>query len=294
MSELLRVFPEIRENEVLAPYTTFRVGGTARYFLVVKDREALQKALQIAKNERLPVFMLGGGSNVLVSSKGFSGLVIKNEMNALRVEGTKIIAESGTVLAQVVKAAKDNGLLGIAALHGVPGTFGGAVRGNAGVPNCETGNFLTSAVLLDENLEFKTVDRDYFEYAYRYSKLKQNKEIIVEATIELAPGGDSTEIFAEMQTMLKNRKAKQPWGSSGGSYFKNPSKEHSAGYVIEQVGGKGNKVGGAQISEKHANFMINAGGATSDDIRNLAHEMKKKVKEKFGFDLHEEVEFIEE
>ncbi len=294
MSELLKQFPSLREHEILAPYTTFRVGGSARYFLVVKDRESLQRALKIARDEDISVFMLGGGSNVLVSSNGFNGLVIKNEMNALRVDGATITAESGTILAVVVKAAKDNGLLGIAALHGVPGTFGGAVRGNAGVPNCETGSFLTSAILLDEHLEFKTVDRDYFQYAYRYSKLKDNKEIIVEATIELTPGGDPAEIFAEMQAMLKNRKAKQPWGSSGGSYFKNPSKEHSAGFVVEQVGGKGVKVGGAQISEKHANFMLNAGGATSDDIKNLAQQMKMRVKEKFGLELHEEVEFIEE
>ncbi|MFN7160664.1 MAG: UDP-N-acetylmuramate dehydrogenase [Candidatus Gracilibacteria bacterium] len=293
MSELLSIFPSIRENEILAPYTTFRVGGTARYFLIIKNREDLKKALEIAKEESLPVFILGGGSNVLVSSKGFPGLVIKNEMNMLRVEDSKITAESGTVLALVVKAAKDNGLIGIAALHGVPGTFGGAVRGNAGVPNCEMGSFVVSAILLDENLEFKTVDQEYFQYAYRYSRLKENREIIIEATIELTPGGNPQEIFAEMQEMLKSRKAKQPWGSSGGSYFKNPTKEYSAGFVVDQVGGKGSRVGGAQISEKHANFMINAGGATSDDIKNLASEMKRKVKEKFGVELHEEVEFIE-
>lgn len=282
----------IREYVDLAPMCTFRIGGEARFFLVVKDRETLQKALLIAKEEGIPLFLLGGGSNVLLSSDGFPGLVIKNEMQALRVEGKTMTGESGVVLAQLVKVAKDHGLQGIAKLHGIPGTFGAAVRGNVGVPECEIGAFVTSALLLDENGVYKEVDREYFMYDYRYSRLKENKEIIVEATIELAPGGNPEDIFAEMQATLSMRKAKQPWGASGGSYFKNPSKEYSAGYLVDQVGGKSMSHGGAKISEKHANFMLNSGGATSDDIMTLGNEIKEKVREKFHIELHEEVEYI--
>lgn len=294
MSQLQERFPDIQEGVLLAPMTTFKIGGPARWFLVVKDREDLRDALRIARKEEMPVFFLGGGSNVLVSSKGFPGLVIKNEMRALSVEGARITAESGSILASVVKAAKDNGLQGIAALQGVPGTFGAAVRGNCGVPNCETGDYLVSALLLDTDLEYKTVDRDYFEYGYRHSKLKGNGEIVVEATIELTPGGDPKEIMADMMSMLKARKAKQPWGKSGGSYFKNPSKEYSAGFLVDKSGGKGLSVGDAQISEKHGNFFLNKGQATSEDVQNLAAEIKRRVKEGFDIDIEEEVEFVGE
>lgn len=292
MSKLLEVFPEIQEHVALAPFTTFKIGGPSRYFLVVKDRDTLRDALAIARDEQLPVFFLGGGSNVLVSSDGFPGLTIKNEMRALQVEGSRITAESGAVLASVVKAAKDNGLQGIAALQGLPGTFGAAVRGNCGVPGCETGDFVVSALLLDKDLEYKTVDRAYFEYGYRHSKLKHNGEIVVEATIELTPGGEPAKIMEDMMSMLKARKVKQPWGKSGGSYFKNPTKEYSAGFLVDKSGSKGLNVGDAAISELHGNFFLNKGNASSHDIQALAAQIKQRVHDQFQIDLQEEVEFI--
>lgn len=286
------LFPEGKEGEILAPYTTFQIGGPADFFVVIKEKEQFVKAISTAREHNVPVFILGGGSNVLVSSEGFQGLVIKNEMRAFRVEGDSIIAESGTVLASVIKVAKDNGLMGIAKLQGVPGSFGAAVRGNVGVPDCEIGDFVTSATILCENGEIKTVDREYFEYGYRISKLKKNKEIILEATIKLTPGGEPAEIQEEMMSTLKMRKAKQPWGKSGGSYFKNPSKEKAAGFLLDQIGAKEQNVGAAAISEKHANFFLNKGQATSYDVQDLADKVKKKVLMKFGILLEEEVEFI--
>lgn len=293
MTKLIEHFPNLQQGVVLAPFTSFKIGGEAKYFLVVTKREEVMDALQIAREEKLPVFFLGGGSNVLVSSKGFDGLVIKNEMRGLRVEGNKIIAESGVILASVIKTAKEHGLKGLAPLQGVPGTFGAGVRGNVGVPNCELGDFVVEASILDEDLKLKTVGREYFEYAYRWSKLKGNREFIVEATIELTPGGDPQKIGEEMMCMLKARKAKQPWGQSGGSYFKNPSKEQSAGYLVENVGGKNMQVHDAYVSEVHANFFMNKGKAESGDVQELAGEIKKRVKEKFGVELDEEVEFVE-
>lgn len=292
MSKLLERFPDIQQNVLLAPYTTFKIGGPARWFLVVTEREQLRDALRIVEEEGIPFFFLGGGSNVLVSSEGFPGLVIKNEMRAIRVEGNHIIGESGLVLATVVKTAKDNGLQGIAALQGLPGTFGAAVRGNCGVPGCETGDFVVSAILLDKNLNYKTVDRDYFDYGYRHSKLKGNGEIVIEATLELTPGGDPAAIMADMMSMLKARKAKQPWGKSGGSYFKNPTKEYSAGFLVDKSGGKALSVGDAVISDLHGNFFLNKGTATSDDIQALAAQIKQRVHDQFHIDLEEEVEFI--
>lgn len=293
MSKLVERFPDMQKDVLLAPYTTFKIGGPAQYFLVVKQREDLVDALRIAKEENIPVFFLGGGSNILVSSKGFPGLVIKNEMRAMHVEGNRLTAESGTVLASVVKLAKDNGLQGIAALQGLPGTFGAAVRGNCGVPGCETGDFVVSVLLLDKDLNYKTVDRPYFEYAYRHSKLKKNGEIVVEATLELTPGGDPAAIMADMMSMLKTRKVKQPWGKSGGSYFKNPTKEYSAGFLVDKSGGKGLSVGDAAISDLHGNFFLNKGTATSDDIQQLAAQIKQRVHDQFQIDLEEEVEFIQ-
>lgn len=283
----------IQEQVLLAPYTTFRVGGAAKFFVVVKQQEELLEAVSWAKERGLSIFLLGGGSNVLVSSRGFDGLVIKNEVQDVVVEGDTIRASGGTVLARVLKIAKDHGLMGLAKLHGVPGTFGAAVRGNVGVPDCEIGDTLVSATILFEDGHIGEVDREFFSYGYRFSALKETKDIILEATIRLTPGGSPEAIFEEMQQTLKMRKAKQPWGASGGSYFKNPSREYSAGFLIDQVGGKGVVYGGAQISEKHANFMLNSGGATSDDIQQLGLTMKQRVKEKFGIELHEEVEFIE-
>lgn len=293
MTSLLQRFPGLREQVELAPLTTMKIGGKARYFLTVTNREELREALRIARSEEIPVFLLGGGSNVLISSAGFAGLVIKNEMRAMHVEGNRITAESGVVLASVIKTAKDHGLVGLAPLHGIPGTFGAAVRGNCGVPHCETGDFLVSAVLLDQELSYKVVDRDYFAYGYRESRVKHTGEIVLEATLELTPGGNPEDIAAEMMAMLKSRKAKQPWGKSGGSYFKNPTKEYSAGFLVDQVGGKGMRVGDALVSEMHANFFQNAGAATSQDMQDLARRIKELVRQKFAIDLHEEVEFIE-
>ena len=135
----------IQQQVLLAPYTTFRVGGAAKFFVVVRSQEELLEAVAWAKERELPLFLLGGGSNVLVSSRGFPGLVIKNEVQDLVIEGAYIRATGGTVLARVLKEAKDHGLMGLAKLHGVPGTFGAAVRGNVGVPECELGDFVVSA-----------------------------------------------------------------------------------------------------------------------------------------------------
>ena len=292
LTRFIAAFPEGKTEEILAPYTTFQIGGPAAFFVVVKEKERFIELVKLARETHTPLFILGGGSNVLISSEGFDGVVIKNEMRGLTVAGDSIIAESGAVLASVIKAAKDNGLQGIAKLQGVPGTFGAAVRGNVGVPDCEIGDFVTNAVILTEDNELKNVDRDYFEYGYRISKLKKNKEIIIEATITLIPGGEPTVIQEEMMTTLKMRKAKQPWGKSGGSYFKNPSKEYAAGYLLDQVGAKEQNVGEAAISEKHANFFLNKGKASSYDVQDLADKVKKKVLMKFGILLEEEVEFI--
>ncbi len=292
LTRFIDAFPEGIQGEVLAPYTTFQIGGPAAFFIVVKEQKRFIEIIAMARDTNTPLFILGGGSNVLVSSEGFDGVVIKNEMRGLTVDGARIIAESGAVLASVIKAAKDNGLQGIAKLQGVPGTFGAAVRGNVGVPDCEIGDYVISAVILTEDGHIQTVDRDYFEYDYRWSRLKKNKEVILEATIELTPGGDPVHIQEEMMSTLKMRKAKQPWGRSGGSYFKNHSKQYAAGYLLDQVGAKEQSVGEAAISEKHANFFLNKGKATSYDVQDLADKVKKKVLMKFGILLEEEVEFI--
>ncbi len=313
--------PGVKKNVFLKKYTTFQIGGPAKYFYIAKSKAELIKAAKQAKKINLPFFVLGGGSNLLINDKGFSGLVIKNEARGFKVKKEKIIAESGAVLDRVIKAAVRAGLSGLEELSGIPGTLGGAVYGNAGWPRRERtiGNFVETAELLMPNGRIKKVKKNWLSFGYRNSRLKEiknknKKPVILEAVLKLKKD-KKEDLKKRCQENFKVRSKKIPPGFSAGSIFKNfsphPKKVFDAkpalkailenfkrkdlipaAYLIQECELKGKKIGQAQISEKHANFIVNLGKAKAKDVKKLIKLAKRKVKNKFGILLEEEICYL--
>ncbi|MFA6528822.1 MAG: UDP-N-acetylmuramate dehydrogenase [Candidatus Gracilibacteria bacterium] len=275
----------IRKSEPLSKHCTFRVGGFAKYFYEVENTDDIPDLVKWAYKEKIPFFIFSGGSNVLFKDIGFEGLVLKITASQITVGKTQITAEAGAKLAQVVKTACENNLGGIEEFISIPGSVGGAVRGNAGCFGKEISSVLKNAWILKAG-RVQKVGKDYFHFAYRYSSLKDTHEILLKASFSVHKGCDKK----RMKEVLAGRKGKQPWGLSAGSFFKNPGQ--SAGALIEQCGLKGHVFGGAQISEKHANFIMNLGSAKASDILALAKMAQDAVKTKFDIDLQPEVQIV--
>lgn len=275
----------------MAPYTTYQIGGLADYFLEAETREELLAGAQWAQDKNCPVFVFGGGSNLLFDDEGFRGLVIRVKSNHLTVEGSAIQADAGGLISKLVEAAAKASLTGLEAWNGLPGTVGGAVYGNAGCFGVECKDVLESAELFIPWEGVKTVKVSFFRYGYRYSSLKEKPAVILSARFKLEKG-DPAKIQVKMKEIAKSRIQKQPAGLNTGSFFKNPSKEKPAGWLIEQCGLKGKQIGGGRISEQHANFFVNRGGAKAADILVLADLAAREVQEKFGITLEREVIFV--
>lgn len=285
-------FPGLRENEPLKNHCTLRVGGPADLFYELENIEELPELVKLAENNNLPYRIIGRGTNILFTDKGFRGLIIKNVTDEIEIRGDEILADSGALLIQVIRTAMDAGLTGLELLHGVPGTIGGAVYGNAGIPNLEIGNFVKYVVVFNACDGVREVLGENISFKYRSSSLSEKREIVMRVALKLQKGGETAKSKELISKMAEIRRGKQPSGWSAGSFFKNPSKEKSAGYLIEQVGLKGFRLGDAQISEKHGNFFINTGQATAKNILELAEMAKKKVKAKFGIILEMEVKVV--
>jgi len=281
---------KVEQNVDLGQYTTYNTGGKARYFARAKDWQTMLGLREFAKKMQIPFLMLGGGSNILFDDAGYPGLVILNQMDKVIIQHNTITAEGAASLGRLVILAAQHNLGGISGFSNVPGSVGGGVYGNAGIPDISVSDVFMHAVILPTN-ENKplVVGPDYCKFGYRTSRFKETKDIILSATFSLKPV-PSAIVKTEIQQYTKSRGLKQPWGRSCGSFFKNPAEFPSAGWLIEQSGCKGMKVGGAQISEKHANFIMNTGGATSTDIIKLALKVKEKVQEKYKVELHPEVQ----
>lgn len=293
MNKLKNQFPAIQENEVLAPYTTFQVGGSADFFYKLTDINELPKLIQAAKEAQIPYFLLAGGSNVLFHDEGFRGLIIKLEDQEITVQDTQITASAGATVAKFIQVAIDHDLSGMEAWVGLPGTIGAAVRGNAGCNGLESKDILLNATIYDPETD-KTEQKspEYFEFDYRYSKLKKSSEIVLQATFQLKKRSQTPEEqLAQMQKIRSSRIKAQPFGLSIGSFFKNPPQK-AAGQLIDEAGLKGKTIGKAQISEKHANFMLNLGAATSKDIQELARLARDTVQKQSGITLFEEVQIL--
>jgi UDP-N-acetylmuramate dehydrogenase len=305
---------QIKEGVPLKGYTTFKIGGSARYFLVAKNKEDLKNAILWAKKKKLPFFILGGGSNVLFSDKGFNGLVIKMQNTQYGIRNTNVIAGAGVPLQKLVLEAVKKGLSGLENLAGIPGTLGGAIWGNAGAFEREIGDLVEEVKVLDvggSKLEVKKLKKEDCKFGYRNSIFKRRKNwIILEATLKLEKG-NKKEIEEKIKEILKLRKEKQPLElPSAGSVFKNvpikkvPKKIQEkfnekikngflpAGVLIEAAGLKGFQIGGAKISEKHANFIVNTGEAKARDVLKLIELIKKRVKKKFKIELKEEIVLV--
>jgi UDP-N-acetylmuramate dehydrogenase len=283
---------KVKQNIALSQFTTYNVGGPARFFAQADNWKHMFGLREFAKKQGVPYVILGGGSNVLFSDEGYPGLVILNHMNKVRFHSHSVTAESGVLISKVAVLAARHNLGGISGFATIPGTTGGAVYGNAGVPDmCISDIFMHAEILpVDGNAPI-IIGPDYCHFSYRKSRFKRTNDIILSVTFKLKPT-PAPAIQAEINEYVKTRALKQPTGLSCGSFFKNPSQFPSAGWLIDQSGCKGMKVGGAQVSEKHANFIMNIGNATASDIIELAMQVHKKVDEKFNILLEPEVQIL--
>ena len=288
----------LKTGELLAPHTTFRIGGPADFFYPASTPEELIKGINTAKEFNLPYFVLGGGSNLLVSDSGFRGLIIKNLCREVLLQENKVSAQSGTLLSELVDLSEELELSGLEFAAGIYGTLGGAVYGNAGAFGKAICEVLDEGIILTPKGKLEIVKRDYFEFDYRHSKLKSSRDILLSATLVLQKE-DREKIRKKIEENLKVRKSRLPEEEgSAGSFFKNIKSSKtcssgvSAGYLLEQVGAKEMRIGDAKVFSKHANIIINAGNATSEQVRNLTRILKEKVKERFNIELEEEVIYL--
>jgi len=291
----------LQRNVPLAPYTTFHIGGPADFFLTVHAKSGLIEAVQYAKKNSLNFFVLGTGANILVGDKGFRGLVIKNEANTFQLKktpsGVFFTVESGATIAELINITKEKGLSGFEHFAGIPSSVGGALWQNLHFlsPDRSKTVFIGDIVQEAELLEVKNVRRDYFQFAYDYSILHETKDVVLSATFQLIPKPQE-EIEKTIANNLFWRKEKHPENAtktSAGSVFKK-IQGYGAGRLIEKVGLKGYQIGGAMISPKHANFIVNTGNATASDVRQLISLAQEKVKKELDLELETEISFIGE
>lgn len=288
---------EVVENEPLSKHTTFHIGGPAKYFFEAKREIDITDAINAATALNIPFFVLGGGSNVLVSDKGFDGLIIKVSNSEIYFDEKGMIdAGAGAPLAKIIRGAVERGFSGLEFAAGIPGTLGGAIYGNAGLGKDGPwiSNVLKYAVLQMPDGEIKEADKDWFELSYRHSKLKdyspKNRPVILSAVLQLSIG-NAEELHKYVEEKVLMRAGKYPIEPSAGCIFKNPV-EQSTASMIEECNLKGTQIGGAKISERHANFIVNTGNAKATDVLELANLMKNRVFEKFNVKLEEEVQMM--
>ena len=280
-------------GEAMSRHTTFKIGGPADYFLMPDKGTDVGRIVKICKESAIPYFILGNGSNLLVGDGGYRGAVIQiyKNMSAVTVEGTEITVQAGALLSSVAAAAKNAALTGFEFAGGIPGTMGGAVVMNAGAYGGEMKDVLTEVTVMDEEGEIITLPADKLELGYRTSIIKTAGYIVLEAKLQLKKG--NPEVIREtMKDLTIRRTTKQPLEyPSAGSTFKRPE-GYFAGKLIMDSGLAGYQVGGAQVSEKHSGFVINAGGATARDVRTLMDNVRDIVYKKYGVTLEPEVKFL--
>lgn len=280
----------VRAGVKLAPFTTWQVGGPAAYFFEPESVEAVQAAIAVAREAKLPWTVIGRGSNLLVADEGFEGLVLRmgNAFAAVRVEGDRLTAQAGIPCAQFVMAGLNAGLGGLEGLVGVPGSVGGALAMNASCHGVAVSDGFERARVLRADGTVEIWEHADFRFAYRHTRLHDEPGVVLEGTWRLEPV-DKAAGRAEVLRLQQWRHQKQPTNvPTGGSTFRNPEGA-AAGALIESVGGKGLRVGQAQVSEKHANFIVNLGGATAADINGLIGTLQRRVWEQHGIRLHPEV-----
>jgi UDP-N-acetylmuramate dehydrogenase len=337
---------DILQDIKLANYTTFKIGGPARFFVEVKSEKDIIEALKFAQKENLNFLILGNGSNILVNDKGFDGVVIKLNDNQISIKQNQINCASGVMLSELVSKSYQNGLSGMEWAVGIPGTVGGAIYGNAGAygssidknlysvdviyitPSNRQENKILRKMIQDKIVSEQDVSRKILsshhgdayrlrlyqkdcQFSYRQSLFNKISGFIILSSIFLLKPGKKEAIKNKMDEIIKARSLKIPFFPSAGSFFKNPAVSKKiqdeferdtgqkskngivpAGWLIEEVGLKGKKIGGAMVSEQNANFVVNIGKATAEDAIILASLIKQQVRDKFGVQLKEEINFV--
>jgi UDP-N-acetylmuramate dehydrogenase len=287
---------EFLKDHPLKEFTTFKIGGKARYIVFPKSTKQLIEILTLAKDEAINYIVVGNCSNVLVSDKGYNGAIITTvKIDSFKIDGNLIEAECGAMLSRVAREACEAGLKGLEFAVGIPGTVGGAVYMNAGAYDGEIKDVFERAEVLDENLNPVELGRADMRFSYRNSRLKEEKMVLLRAVfcLKFADREDISPL-QKANEFSKRRREKQPLSyPSAGSVFKRPP-NNFAGKLIEDAGLKGYRIGGACISEKHAGFIINLGDAKAEDVRKLIYLAQKSVYEKFGILLEPEIQFIGE
>lgn len=285
-------FPGLRTNQSLAVLSTFNIGGPADFFYEAKNEKDLVSLVELTQKKKIPFIIIGGGSNFLFDDLGFRGLVIKMADDSLKIgqEG-KIIVGAGMILNKLVNFCTQKGFSGLEFAAGVPGTIGGAVVGNAGAWQESIGEKVLRAKVLDKEGKIEWLEQKDCQFEYRESLFK--KESLIILSVELLLKQEDSQIIKQKVEENLNKRLSQPKEPSAGSVFINP-KPDSAGVMIEKCGLKGYQIGGAKISDQHANFIINIGGAKTSDVLELIALAKKKVKQQFGLDLKTEIKFLKE
>ena len=296
-------------DEPLRHHTTFRIGGPADLFFAARTPDQLVTALRVAHEGALPVFLLGGGSNLLVSDEGFRGLVIRNACDAVEFDGSAALVGCGTDFLDLIYQCRDRSLTGLEFAAGIPGSVGGALYGNAGCYGQDIGSFTIECTHSDfTGTHVETKPASWYEFAYRDSKLKRDPRVLLTVLLQFKPG-DRAEIDRVIEEKLEVRRVKHPqWRiePTAGSYFKNlppdwqmpgaklspGTRRVAAGQLLDECDCRGLRVGDAMVFPKHANIIVNAGHATARDVLELANEMKRRVREKFAVELEEEVMFL--
>ncbi len=310
-------FPVVVENEPMSKHTSLRIGGPARLYFVAEQVDDLTNILKAAQADGIPFYVFGGGSNMLVSDQGFDGLIVQIAFRAIQVRRVTISAFAGAVTSMVAKQAGEAGLAGLEWATGVPGTIGGAVYGNSGCFGGEVKDNLVSVdVLTLPDLKRVALPKAECQFGYRDSRFKREPHIILMATFGLK-AGDFIDIRKRMDDIVKKKKAGQPYDHpSAGCMFKNfvyqdeaeieilkrqikdvpadmlARKSISAGWLVDQVGMRGEKIGEVQVSEKHGNFLVNLGSARTQDVLMLTSKVKMKVRDELGVMLEDEVQLV--
>ena len=280
----------IRLQESMADHTTFRIGGPADCFVQLENEKQLKDIRRYLEVAGVPFFVMGNGSNLLVSDSGYRGVVlqISSEMSDIRVEGCRVVAKAGASLAQTARMALKHGLTGLEFASGIPGTVGGGVVMNAGAYGGEMCQVVTQVTVVNPGGETMELDNETMEFGYRTSVIRHGAFIVTEVVFSLAHG-DRDAIQARMEELAGRRREKQPLEyPSGGSTFKRPE-GHFAGQLIMEAGFRGFQIGGARVSDKHCGFIINTGNATARDVLDVIASVQAGVKDKFHVDLETEI-----
>lgn len=282
-----------KKDVLLKNYSSFEIGGSAKYFFLAKSKKDLIDAISSAEKNSLPFFILGGGSNLLISDAGYNGLVIKMINKKYKIENEIAYAEAGVPLSFLAAETVKNNLFGLEWAVGIPGTIGGAVYGNAGAFGKSMEDIIKKVEVFDKKTKkIKFLKDKDCKFNYRRSVFKTNKNLIVLSVEMHLKSGNRKSIKEKMKEFLDYRAGHQPLNlPSVGSIFKNPE-GFSAGELIEKCGLKGKKIGGAEISRKHANFIINLRNAKAKDVIKLINLIKKRVKNKFNINLEEEIQYL--